>query len=192
MTKEEIIKNHFSEDEKVLWYGKAKKFRLQRIEFFLIPLTIFVSFILILYAYCAFMLMIAGKSAAFALSGITCLLVIFYLLYGRIWYRKKKLLKSHYFVTDRRVFVFNTFRNNILCDIPLELTAPTKDGDRILLSGNKASSDLALCLGLDVFLYNILQETPAFLNVENPDDVIKIINKAKTSRKAEGNDTNFI
>lgn len=192
MTKEEIIKNHFSEDEKILWYGKAEKFKLPKLEFFLIPLTIFISATLLLYVYSAFMLMIEGKSAAFALSGITCLLVIFYLLYGRIWYRKKKLLKSHYFVTDRRVFVFNTFRNNVLCDIPLELTAPIKDGDRILLSGNKASSDLALCLGLDLFLYNILQETPAFSNIENPEDVIKIITKAKTSRKAEGNDTNFI
>ncbi len=193
MTKEEIKEKYFHKDEKVLWSGKAENINMfTKHDFVLVPLTVILSAFILVYVYSAFMLMIKGESASFALSGITCLLVVFYLAAGRLWYRQKKLLKNIYFVTDRRVFVFNTFRDKVLCDIPLELAEPYEQGKNVFLSHKNISGDIACALGLDLFLHNIIQETPAFYSIENTNEVLKIITNAKKNRKADTNDTNFI
>ena len=123
MTKEEIKNKYFHEEEKILWSGTPEKLKtFSKYDVFLIPVTVIFAVFILVYVYSAFMLMIQGKSAAFALSGITCLLVAFYLVLGRIWYRNKRLSKNLYFITNKRVFVFNTLRDTVTVDIPIEFT----------------------------------------------------------------------
>lgn len=193
MTKEEIKNKYFYEDEEIIWSGKPENLKLfSKYDIFLIPITVIFAAFILVYVFSAFMLMIEGKSAAFALSGITCLLVAFYLVSGRIWYRNKRLSKNLYFVTNKRVFVFNTLRNTVSCDIPLEHSDAYVKGNDLVLAEKNPLGDIACALGLDLFLYNIIHETPAFYSVENPSGVLKIVESAKRNRKADKNDSNFI
>ncbi len=193
MTKDEIKNKYFKESEEILWQGKPDKLKLfSRKDIIMLPITIIISAYLLLCAFFSFMMMLEGKSLTFALSGITILLVAFYLLFGRIWYRHKRLSKNLYFVTSSRVFVFNTMRDIVTADIPLELTKTSCLKNDLYLSSKLFGGDIACALGLDLFLYNIIRESPAFYAIENPESVMKIIDRAKKHRKNTYDDSEFI
>lgn len=193
MTTNEIKNKYFRENEEILWQGKPEKIRFfSKKDIIIIPLTTIIGAYFLLYAAFSFMMMIEGKSMTFALSGITILLVALYLLFGRIWYRYRKLSKNLYFVTSSRVFVFNTLRNIVTADIPLELTKISCLKNDVYLSSKLLGGDIACALGIDLFLYNIIRESPAFYGIENPEDVMKIIERAKKHRKNTYDDSEFI
>ncbi len=184
MTKEEIQKQYFNENEAVLWSGTADALRyFTRTDFVLVPLSLLFGGMLLTYAFSAFVLMAQGKSMAFSLSGITCVLIGMYLIFGRIWYRHKRLSKNIYFVTENRVFVFNTLRNTVTVDIPIADALPEILQNTLFLGRKQLGSDLLYGLGLDVFFHRFTTESPAFYAISNPELVKKQIKQAKKMRK---------
>ncbi len=190
MTKEEIQNKYFAEDEEVLWSGTAETLRFfMRTDFILIPLTVIIGGFLLSYAYSSMMLMIRGQSVAFALSGITFLLIGLYLIFGRIWYRHKRLSRNFYFVTSDRCFVFNTLRDKVTVDIPINDVEPEAFQNDLFLSGKFLGGDIVYGLGLDVFFHNFVKESPAFTAIHSPEQVKKVIKRAKKNRKKAKHDT---
>lgn len=190
MTKEEIQNKYFTQGEQILWFGTPDTLRyFTRSDLVLVPISVIIGGFLLSYAYSSLMLMLRGQSVAFALSGITLLLLGFYLIFGRIWYRHKRLSKNLYFVTSERVFVFNTLRNSVAADVPLDATAPEVFQNTLFLSDKFLGGDLIYGLGLDVFFHNAVKESPAFTAISNPEQVKKTIKRAKKNRKKGNYDT---
>lgn len=194
MTKKEIQNKYFSSDEKIIWSGIPNTLKLfMRSDIILIPFTLLIGGFMIYYSYSSMILMLRGQSLTFALTGITFLLIGFYLIFGRIWYRHKRLSKNIYFITDKRVFVFNTLRDNVSLDIPIEYTQPKVVHNTLFLSEKNLFGDILYGLGLDVFFHNVTGESPAFTAINNPEEIKKIINDVQKNRKKVTNDTdNFI
>ena len=193
MTKEDITKKFLKDGEEILWSGTPDALRyLSRTDIFLIPVTLLLGGFMLSYAYSAFMLMLQGKSMAFALSGITILLISLYLMFGRIWYRHKRLSKNIYLVTSDRVFIFNTLRNTVTADIPHAEVYPEVFQKDLFLSYKNLGGDIVYGLGLDIFFRNLTSESPAFYAISEPQKVLKMIKKAKKGRKGNANATDFI
>ncbi len=194
MTKEEIQKKYFESEETVLWSDAPDALSyFVRADIFLLPLSLLVGGFLLFNAYLSFVLMLRGQSMAFSLSGITCLLIGIYLIFGRIWYRHKRISKNLYFVTDRRVFIFNTLRDSVLLDMPITEAQPECFLNTLFLGRKTLGGDVVYGLGLDIFFHNFVAETPAFYAISKPEAVKKQIHQAKKMRKKEKYDTdNFI
>lgn len=195
MTKEDVKNKYFPDGEEVLWEGTPDKLKyFSRTDICLIPITLLIGWFLFSYAYNAFMMMLRGQNFVFALSGITILLIVFYLVFGRIWYRHKRLSRNLYFVTNQRVFVFNTLRDIVTADISLRDVSVEVFQNDVFLSYKYLGGDFIYGLGLDIFLKNT-KETPAFYAVSDAEKVAKLIKKAKKNRKAASsndNDSEFI
>lgn len=190
MTKEEIINQYFAKDENILWVGTPNALRyLTRSDVILIPLTVLVGGFMLAYAYSSMILMFRGQSMAFALSGITLFIIGFYLIFGRIWYRHKRLSRNLYFVTDKRCVVFNTLRDQITADIPIHSAEPEVFLNTLFLSDKFLGGDIVYNLGLDVFFHNVVRESPAFTAIDNPEQVKQMIKRAKKNRKRDNRDT---
>jgi len=184
MTKEEIQKQYFYENETVLWSGTADALRyFTRTDFVLVPLSLLLGGMLLVYAFSSFWLMVQAKSMAFSLAGLTSLLIGTYLIFGRIWYRHKRLSKNIYFVTENRVFVFNTLRNTVVVDMPIADALPEVFQNTLFLGEKRLAGDLLYGLGLDVFFHHFTTESPAFYAISNPELVKKQIKQAKKMRK---------
>jgi hypothetical protein len=189
MTKEEIQNKYFPGEE-ILWFGTPDKLRyFMREDWVMIPLTLLVGGYLLFFAFASMITMFRGESMTFALSGITFLLIGFYLIFGRIWYRHKRLSKNMYFITNKRVFIFNTLRNQIAVDILLDFTNPYQLQNTIFLAEKSLLGDIAYSLGLDVFFHNTLSASPAFIAISNPEQVLKKLTLAKKNRKKANHDT---
>lgn len=195
MTKEEIIKQYFTDDEEVLWFSKPTMLKpFLRTDMILIPLTLFLGGYILWYSYVTFMQLLSGQNILFAFSGITFFLIGLYLVFGRIWYRYKRISKNFYFVTNKRVFVFNALRDIVTVNIPLN-EAQTEAFQHDLFLGDKhLGGDFIYGLGLDIFFWKNVTETPGFYAIDDPKAVIKTMKRAKrNSRKTEaGNDSEFI
>ncbi len=190
MTKEEIQNKYFAEDEEVLWSGTADTLRFfMRSDFILIPLTVIIGGFLLSSAVSSMLLMIRGLSVSFALSCITFLFIVLYLFFGRIWYRHKRLSRNFYFVTSDRCFVFNTLRDKVTVDIPINDVEPEAFQNDLFLSGKFLGGDIVYGLGLDVFFHNFVKESPAFTAINSPEQVKKVIKRAKKNRKKAKHDT---
>lgn len=190
MTYEEIKKEYFGEDEEIIWQGTADKLTyFMRADVAIIPLTLIISGFLLFSAYASFMMMMQGKSMSFALSGITVLLVAFYLLFGRIWYRHKRIQRNMYFVTDRRVFALNTLRNTVIVDLPIDMVFPEIVGNTLYLREKNLFGDVVHHLGLDVFFHGFVSQSPAFTAISDPDLVVKKMKQTAKKRKKVQHDT---
>ena len=53
-----------------------------------------------------------------------------YFIFFRIWYRKKRISREVYFITDKRIVAIDTMRDNVTFDIPIN--------DAALYLGNKS------------------------------------------------------
>lgn len=190
MTKEEIKNKYFNEGEEILWFSSPDKVKyFTPSDIFMIPFTVILGGIMLIYSYSVFMLMLSGESIMFSISGITFFLLGLYIIFGRIWYRHKRLSKNLYFVTNRRVFVFNTLRDTVSADLFLEYTDPSVYKNTLFLAGKYLGGDIIFSLGLDLFLNRFTTSSPAFVGIENPEEIKKIIVRAKKSRKKDKNDT---
>lgn len=184
MTKEEIQKQYFYENETVLWSGTADALRyFTRTDFVLVPLSLLLGGMLLVYAFSSFWLMVQAKSMAFSLAGLTSVLIGIYLIFGRIWYRHKRLSRNIYFVTENRVFVFNTLRDTVTLDMPIADALPEIFQNTLFLGEKRLAGDLLYGLGLDVFFHHFTTESPAFYAISNPELVKKQIKQAKKMRK---------
>lgn len=192
MTKEEII-NRFLKDEKILWQGKPFKVpTFNKSDIFMIPFTIIFGGSFILYSIISALVMFAGKDIMFALIGITFLLIGIYLLFLRFWYRKKRIKRQLYFVTNKRVFSFDTLRDEVIFDIPLYETQFYMLDKTLILGDTNVLGDFIYNLGLDIFFRKISNETPSFKYINDIDKVAEIINSNIKTAKETEDDTIFI
>ncbi len=185
MQNEEIIKKHLK-NEKILWQGHPFKTPLfNKSDILLIPLTAIIGGFLIFYAVMSAILMINGKSAMFPLVGITFLLIGVYVLFFRFFYRKKRINSQRYFVTEKRVFAFDTMRYDVLFDLSLADICPAVYKNTLFFSDTNPSGDIIYDLGLDIFLRKFIKETPSFKYIKSTDEVLNIIKTAKTGETAD-------
>lgn len=192
MTNEEIIKKHLN-NEKVLWQGNPVKVPLlHKSDIFMIPFTLIFGGSLIFYAIMAAIMMIKGESIMFSLVGITALIMGAYILFFRLWYRKKRIKKQVYFVTKKRAFAFDTMRDDVLFDIELSET-DLYMGDKSLIIGETNSiGDFVYNIGLDIFFRKFVKETPAFRYIDDISGVSKIIMTNKEKAVETDDDSLFI
>ena len=192
MDKTEII-NRFLKDEKILWQGAPSNVPyLNKSDIWLIPFTLLFGGAFIGYAIISAIMMFAGKSIMFALTGITLLLMGTYILFFRFWYRKKRIARQLYFVTDKRVFAFDTMRDDIIFDILLEDTDLYLGYKSLIISDINAIGDFIYNLGLDIFFRKFAKETPSFKYIDDINNVSRIIISAKETVEENDNDSIFI
>lgn len=175
MSNNEIKEKYFKND-KVLWEGAPKKVPVfTKSDFLLIPFSIIFGGFLLAYAIISAIMMFAGHGILFSLVGITFLLIGLYVIFIRFWYRKKRVTREVYFVTNRRVFAFDTMRDDVLFDIPLRDTDLSLGYKSLELGETNAVGDFIYGLGLDIFFRKFSKETPAFKYIDNIEQVSKII-----------------
>lgn len=191
MTKQDIKDTYFK-SEQVLWQGAPENVpTFNKWDIFLIPFTIFLGIPMIFYTIIGAVAMFTGKGAMFALVGITSFIIAFYILFLRFWYRKKRIKKLLYFVTDARVFCFDTMRDEVVFDIPLYETELGLGYKCLLLAQPYAIGDFIYNIGLDIFLRKYAKETPAFKYIHNIQEVSKII-MTNSKEKDTDDDSLFI
>ena len=192
MTNNEIKEKYFKGD-KLLWEGAPNKVPyFTKADFWLVPFSIVFGGFLLAYAIISAIMMLAGQGILFSLVGITFLLLGTYVIFIRLWYRKKRISRQVYFVTDKRVFGFDTMRDDVLFDILLRDTDLTL-GDKSLELGEANSiGDFIYGLGLDVFFRKFSKETPAFKYIDNIEQVCKIIISNKQKEDGTDDDSLFI
>ena len=192
MDKTQII-NRFLKDEKILWQGAPENVPyLNKSDIWLIPFTLLFGGAFIVYAIISAIMMFAGKSIMFSLAGITLLLMGTYILFFRIWYRKKRVSRQLYFVTDKRVFAFDTMRDDVIFDILLEDIDLYLGYKSLTLSDINAIGDFIYNLGLDIFFRKFSKETPSFKYINDLNNVSRIIISAKETVEEKDNDSIFI
>ncbi len=192
MNTNEII-NKFLNGEKILWQAHPKKPPLlHRSDIFIIPITILFGGSFLLYSLITALLMFAGKSTLFSLVGITFFIIGAYILLFRLWYRRKRISRELYFITEKRVFAFDRLRDNVIFDIPLNEVELYSGDKSLLLSDTNPLGDFIYDLGLDVFFRKFCKETPAFKYVDDINEIAKIITQYKEIAEERKNDELFI
>ena len=194
MTTQEII-NKYLRHEQILFSGTPQNTPLfNKWDIFMIPFTLIFGGAFIVYAVISALMMIAGQGIMFSLLGITCLLLGIYFIFLRLWYRRKRISKQIYFVTQKRVFAFDTLRDDVIFDILLE-DVEVYSGDKSLILGEtNAIGDFIYNLGLDIFFRKFSKETPSFRYLDDLIEVATIIKNAKDKaiKKDEDDDSLFI
>ncbi len=195
MTKEEI-KQTYLKNEKILWTKTPDALKLfTRADFVLVPLSVILGGGMLIYAISSLLLMLQGKSVSFSLVGITLILISIYLIFGRLWYRKKRVERNIYFITEKRVFVFNTLRDTVILDMLLTDVTMRQQKNTLYLGDSYLFGNIIYGLGLDVFLHNVASESPAFYAISDTDTPAGIITDAKKQGKAafyDRTDSDFI
>jgi hypothetical protein len=175
MTNAQIKEKYFKNDT-VLWEGAPNKVPVfSRADFLLVPFSLIFGGFLLGYAILSAIMMLAGQGILFPLIGITFLLLGVYIIFLRLWYRKKRISREVYFVTNKRVFGFDTMRDNVLFDIPLKETELSLGYKSLELGETNSIGDFVYGLGLDIFFRKFSKETPAFKFIDNIEEVSKII-----------------
>lgn len=194
MSTQEIV-NNYLKHEQILFNGTPKNTPLfNKSDIFMIPFTLIFGGAFLIYAIISALMMIAGQGIMFSLLGITCLILGIYFIFLRLWYRRKRISRQVYFVTEKRIFAFDTLRDDVVFDILLE-DVEVYSGDKSLVLGEtNAIGDFIYNLGLDIFFRKFAKETPAFRYIDDFSEVAKIILKAKekTTQKDEDDDSLFI
>jgi len=187
------IKNKYLKEETVLWQGAPKNTPLfQKSDIFMIPFSLIFGGIFIIYAVISVLLLITGQSIMFSLVGITFLLFGLYILIFRLWYRKKRISREVYFVTNKRVFAFDTMRDNVVFDILLSDTELYLGSKSLILGETNSIGDFIYNLGLDIFFRKFSKETPSFKYIDDINEVSKIIMKNKETAEETDDDSIFI
>ncbi|MBQ3119008.1 MAG: hypothetical protein IJC10_04530 [Clostridia bacterium] len=175
MTNAQIKEKYFKNDT-VLWEGSPNKVPVfSKADFLLVPFSLIFGGFLLGYAILSAIAMLAGQGILFSLTGITFLILGIYLIFLRLWYRKKRISREVYFVTNKRVFGFDTMRDNVLFDIPLRDVELCLGYKSLELGEANSIGDFIYGLGLDIFFRKFSKETPAFKYIDNIEKVCKII-----------------
>ena len=128
----------------------------------------------------------------FSFVGITFVILGLYILIFRLFYRRKRISRQVYFVTDKRVFSFDTLRDEVIFDIPLDETELFLGDKSLILGDTNAIGDFIYNLGLDVFFRKFSKETPAFRYLDNINEISKIIIENKEKVEEQEDDSVFI
>ncbi len=192
MTKDEI-KSKYLNNETILWQGGALNVPLlNKSDILLIPFTLIFGGLFIIYALISALMMIAGESALFSLVGITFLLIGLYILFFRIFYRKKRIQREIYFVTENRVFAFDSMRDEVIFDISLNETELYLGDKSLILGSTNSIGDFVYNLGLDIFFRKFIKATPTFKYIDDISGVYKIIIENKKKEVEIEDDSIFI
>ena len=194
MTTQDIIKKYLK-NEQILWSGTPQNTPLlQRSDILLIPFTVIFGGIFIIYAIISALMMIAGQGIMFSLIGITALLIGIYIVFIRFWYRKKRISRQVYFVTEKRVFAFDTLRDDVIFDILIKDVEVYSGHKSLIFGETNAVGDFIYNLGLDIFFRKFSKETAAFRYIDDINGIAKIIlkTKEKITKKDEEDDSLFI
>ena len=187
------IKEKYLNNEKVLWQGSPKKVPLfNKFDFLLVPFSLIFGGMMIMYAVVSAIMMFSGQGIMFSLVGITSLILGLYFIFFRLWYRKKRISREVYFVTEKRVFAFDTLRDNVIFDIPIEEVNLYLGNNSLILENTNSIGDFVYGMGLDIFFRKFVKETPSFKYTDEEEKVSQIIIKNIQKNEEETDESPFI
>ena len=187
------IKEKYLKNETVLWQGKPEKVPVfNKFDFLLVPFSLIIGGMMIVYAIVSAIMMFSGQSIVFSLAGITALLLGVYFIFLRLWYRKKRISREVYFVTDKRVLAIDTMRDDVIFDIPLEDVVMYLGDHSLILGETNSIGDFVYGMGLDIFFRKFSKETPAFRYIDDIKNVSNIIIKNIQKNEEDADESPFI
>lgn len=170
------IKEKYFKNERVLWQSKPEKVPVfNRGDFLYVPFSLIFGGMMLVYAIVSAIMMFSGQGIMFSLAGITALLLGIYFIFLRLWYRKKRISREVYFVTDKRVFAFDTMRDDVIFDIPTENITMYLGNKSLIFGEINSIGDFVYGMGLDIFFRKFVKETPAFRYIDDIKKVSEII-----------------
>lgn len=106
--------------EKIIWSGQPnieKKFTKYD--------TFFVPFSVLWFGFSIFWEIMAtiGSGGIFSVFGIPFCVIGFYICIGRFIYKKKNKQHTYYYITDRRIIIYNDYKRIQVNDMPLSRAA---------------------------------------------------------------------
>ncbi len=187
------IKEKYLKDETILWQGKPEKVpTFNKLDFLLVPFSLVIGGMMLVYAVVSAIMMFSGQGIMFSLAGITALLLGVYFIFLRLWYRKKRISREVYFVTDKRVFAVDTMRDNVIFDIPLENVVMYLGDHSLILGETNSIGDFVYGMGLDIFFRKFAKETPAFRYIEDIKKISDVIVKNIQKNEENADESPFI
>jgi len=191
------VRNIFREflfpNEKILWSGQPKTAILfTGPDIFLIPFSLLWCGFAIFWETSAIAVIPGdtpvGIDIVFPLFGIPFVAVGLYFVFGRFIYKAQKKKKTYYAVTDKRVLVLNTGRNQTLNEIDIKAATNMsknvrRDGTGSITFGGQDygilsfTNDMYANTGMDFFSRS---NRVAFYDIENVDQVYKTIQRVKS------------
>ncbi len=180
---EKKLNSFLKNGEKILWKGHPEK------HFYLKPMDIYITaigiFFLIFSTFSAIdsfrMHIRGGRDIVGGITDIPFILIGLYLTFGRLIRRYKKLKKTHYFITDKRVilaekffgdYLFNTIEINKIKGIDKKIKNNGL-GDITFIGGGMSKSDMKGNFSSSE------RNSLTFINVKDIYDIINLVNKLK-------------
>ncbi len=187
------IKEKYLKDENIIWQGAPENVPVfNKRDFLLVPFSLIFGGMFVIYALLSLIMMIAGQGILFSLVGITALLIGLYVIFIRLWYRKKRISRQVYFVTDRRVFGFDTMRDDVIFDIEISSVNLSLGYKSLIVGDTNSIGDFVYGLGLDIFFRKFSKETPTFFYISDIEKVSKIIIKNIQNNEVTEDESPFI
>lgn len=187
------IKEKYLNNETILWEGAPKNVPLfNKFDFLLIPFSLIFGGMMIIYAVTSAIMTFSGQGIMFSLVGITAFILGLYFIFFRIWYRKKRISREVYFITDKRIVAIDTMRDNVTFDIPINDAALYLGNKSLILGETNSIGDFVYGMGLDIFFRKFISETPAFRYIEDIENVSKIIIKSIQKNEEKEDESPFI
>lgn len=169
MDAQKTAERYLHEGETLLYAASPHQVKiLDEYDILLLPLTLLIGAALLTAVIAPFAAGGMRGFGFFSLLGILLLLIAFYLTIGRLWYRTKRMKREVYAITDRRVLLIHTLREETVDELPRHEVHPVIKGRNIRLAPRQTAGDLFYALGLDLFFHAPLQATPVMRSLENP------------------------
>lgn len=176
MQPKEIVSKYITDEEQLeMLVVPAHVGIFNRYDWLLVPVTAVISIFLIGSVVVPFFAGHAKGIGFFSLFGILFVLIAFYLLVGRLWYRYRKAKRDIYAVTDRRILIIHTLGEQTMEELERRQVQPRLRGHNIALAPGNVARDLYFGLGLDLFFRFHVVPTPEMVGLADPQAVMECL-----------------
>lgn len=196
-----LLQPNLLSDEKILWSGKPEPKLFTAADFFLIPFGAFFFCFSVFWIYMASGIPFHANRSSnhesidfpipFALFGIPFVLVGFYILFGRFFFKNWKQRNTYYAVTNQRVLILSTVPNQSLQAlfidvIPVLNKSVNSSGAGTITFGNSdPRAAMYANTGMDSFTsVGGMGLAPAFYNIKDANNVYALINSQRGSQRS--------
>jgi len=183
----QVFQSDLIRDEKIVWAGQPERKLFTARDFFLVPFGLFYFGFSIFWIFDASgVLSNAHTLSPFGLFGIPFVLVGFYMLFGRFFFKSWKQRNTYYAVTNQRVLVLSTVPGRTLQavfieSIPSLNKSVSSDGSGTISFGHSnPQAAMYANTGMDFFVSaSGMELSPAFYDVKNVNSVYELINSQR-------------
>lgn len=181
----ELFKDDLLKNEEILWCSQPETVIFSLEDFFLIPFSILWGGFSIFWEASV---LTHGVPFFFSLFGIPFVIVGLYFIFGRFIYKIIKTKNTYYAVTNKRILILtNLFTKSIRTEFINQITCINKsvrsNGVGTLKFGNSSFfQGMWGNSGMEFFGSRYNKDVPAFYNIQDADEVYKIVSELKNSK----------